>query len=356
MNDAPVKTKVAVIVLTYNGEDYVDKCLSSLRHVYDSDDYEPRVIVVDNASEDRTKEIVRERYPSARLIEGGVNAGFAEGNNIGMRAALEWGADYVYLLNQDASASVGFLSEALKVAESDKKTGSVQSLILLEPDRNLINSSGNAIHFLGLGYSMDYRRPLEEWKNEGVKEIAYASGAGVLYASGALGEVGLFDGDLFLYHEDLDLGWRMRIAGYKNVLAPDSRVYHQYEFSKSITKYYYMERNRYIVLFKNFRTWTLVLLFPFLLASEIALFVISLCSGWYREKVRVYGHFLKRDTWRHIRRERAKTAQTRRAGDREIIRLFTPVIAFQDVVGPFTRYAANPLMVVTWSILRLFII
>lgn len=349
------RKKIAVVVVTHNAGRYLDDCFGSLaaadRHGLDVD-----VIVVDNASTDGTAERLKHDYPAVRVLLNRKNLGFAGGNNVGIRTALDQGADYVFLLNHDTEVALDFLTEAVRVAQADEKIAAVQSLLLLHPAKDLINSAGNAIHFLGFGYCRDYRRPAAGWRHTGIREIAYASGAAVLYRASALRSVGLFDEELFLYHEDLDLGWRLRLAGFSDVLAPHSIVYHKYEFSRSIAKYYYMERNRYIVLFKNLRSWTLILLLPWLFLSETALFLAALRSGWWKQKLRVYLYFLNPAAWLRLGRERARVQSLRQVSDREIVRLFSPVIEFQDVSGPFTRYVANPLMTLLWSMLRLFII
>lgn len=347
--------KVAIIVVTYNAVKYLDDCFGSLRRI-GKKGLNVEVFAVDNASTDGSADRIRADWPEVRLVENKENLGFAGGNNVGMQLAMDAGADYVYLLNQDTEIQPDFLTEAVKVAEADEKIGSVQSLLLLWQDKELINSTGNAIHFLGFGYCMNYRKPVIKWSHTGIGEIAYASGAGVLYRSAALRTAGLLDHELFLYHEDLDLGWRIRLAGFQNTLAPHSIVYHKYEFSKSIKKYYYMERNRYVVLLKNFRLWTLLVLSPWLFLTEGALFVAAVRGGWWKEKLKVYLYFLRPATWAHIVRERGRAALIRKVGDREIVRLFTATICFQDVTGPFTAFVANPLMTFTWAFLRLLIV
>lgn len=346
--------KVAVIVVTYNSARFIDGCFGSLAAM-DAEGLDVAVVAIDNGSTDDTVERLK-AYPWVSTVISKENLGFAGGNNLVMRHALEGGADYVYLLNHDTEVTPSFLVEAVEAAEEDAKVGAVQSLLLLHPDKELINSTGNAIHFLGFGYCMDYRRPYKDWRPPASREIAYPSGAGVLFRAEALREAGLLDEELFLYHEDLDLGWRLRLLGWKNVLAPSSIVHHKYEFSRSITKYYFMERNRYLVFMKNLRAWTLAVLFLPLLAAELGLLAASVRSGWWREKFRVYGYFLKPDGWRHVAKERKRVQSTRKVGDREIVRLFVPTISYQEVAGPFTRHVANPLMTAAWAVLRLLIV
>ncbi|MEY4745010.1 MAG: hypothetical protein RL272_955 [Candidatus Parcubacteria bacterium] len=346
--------KVAVIVVTYNSSRFVDGCFGSLERM-DRGGLDTAFIAVDNGSTDDTVERLQ-AYPWVDAVVASRNLGFAGGNNLAIRHALEAGADYVYLLNHDTVVTPSFLTEAVKAAEADEKIGAAQSLLLLHPDTDLINSTGNAIHFLGFGYCLDYRRRYADWRHAGLKEIAYPSGAGVLLRAAALRETGLLDEELFLYHEDLDLGWRLRLAGWAVVLAPHSVVHHKYEFARSISKYYYMERNRYVVLLKNLRAWTLVVLALPLAASELALFAASVRSGWWREKIRAYAYFLRPSTWAYIARERARIQGSRAVGDREIVRLFVSTIGYQEVAGPFTKYVANPLMTVAWAFLRLLIV
>jgi GT2 family glycosyltransferase len=352
MTDRPIK--VAVIIVTYNSTRFLEDCFGSLSSMT-KEGLEAQVIVIDNGSTDGSAEKAA-AWRFAMVTKSTENLGFAGGNNRIIRHALDAGADYVYLLNHDTEVTPGFLVEAVETAEADERIGSVQSLILLSPDKERINSTGNAIHFLGFGYCNDYRRTASSWPRPANPEIAYASGAGVLYRASALKEVGLLDEELFMYHEDLDLGWRLRLAGYRNVLAPASVIYHKYEFSRSITKYFWMERNRYVVLFKNARLWTLILLAPFLLVSELALFAISLVRGWWREKLKVYKYFFTARAWKHVGRERAAVKKLRKVGDREIVRLFTSTIGYQEVASPFVTYVANPLMALTWAVLRFLVI
>ncbi|MFA6604148.1 MAG: glycosyltransferase family 2 protein [Patescibacteria group bacterium] len=346
--------KIVVLIVTYNARKYLDGLFGTLAK-REGGPHDVEILVVDNASTDGTADAIAAAYPWARLIRNPRNSGFAGGNNVGLRQVIEAGADFVYLLNQDTEVEPNFLLEALAVAGSAADVGSIQSLLLLHPERDRVNSAGNAIHFLGFGYCRDNGRRLTDVKL-GEREIAYGSGAGLLLSAAALRRVGLLDEELFMYHEDLDLGWRLRLAGFRNLLAPRSVVYHKYEFSRSVAKFYYMERNRYLVLWRNFRLWTMLLLLPWLILSEFGLLAAAVRSGWWREKFRVYAYFFRPAAWRHIRSGRREVAKFRQVGDREIVRLFTPVIAYQEVAGPFTRYVANPLMTVLWSVLRLFII
>lgn len=343
--------KVAVVIVTWNAAKWAAGCFGTLAKI-DAVGLEVEIVVSDNGSADGTPAMVRAACPAATVIENGRNLGFAEGNNVGIRRALERGADYVYLLNQDTEVRPDFLKAAVAAAEADPKAGSVQSLLVLHPETGLINSSGNVVHWLGLGYCRDYRRPLAGWRPPADREIAYASGAGVLYRAAALRQVGLLDADLYLYHEDLELGWRLRLAGWRNILAPDSVVWHKYEFSRSVSKLFWMERNRFLVLFKCLRAWSLAVLFPWLLLSEIGLFAAAIKGGWWREKFKVYRYLFSREAWRKISDDRRAVSALRTVPDRKIVRLFAAAIEHQETEGFFTRYVANPLMRLVWALVR----
>lgn len=362
--------KVAIIYLLYNGRQYLADCFRSLEGMdYPRED--AAIIVVDNASTDDGLAFLKTEImpkagttiPKVTIIENKENLGFAEGNNVGMRAALERDFDYVYLLNQDTEVSPEFLSQAVSEAERVKSAGSVQSFIMLGTERVRLNSLGNAIHYLGFGYASGYQMLLSEGEAEiekrrskdGSVKLAYSSGAGVLYRCSALQEAGLFDSELFLYHEDLDLGWRLRLLGYENVLAPRSIIYHKYEFSRSIRKYYWMERNRFIVLFKLYKLPTLIILAPALILMELGLLAFSAHSGWWKEKWHGYSYFHKGGNLKKLWAARREAQKQRKKPDCEIMSLFTSVIDFQEFKNPILKYVANPLFTLYWLIVRPFI-
>lgn len=350
---APRPPRVAVVVLTWQAARFVDGCFGSLRRM-DREGLDVEVICVDNASPDGTARLVRERHPEVTLVETGANLGFAGGNDAGIRLALERGADFVYLLNPDTEVDPGFLREAVAVAEGRPDAGAVQSLLLLASDPGLVNTAGNEIHFLGFGYCGRFRQPAAAVPPE-PREVAFGSGAATLYRAAALREVGLLDEVLFLYHEDLDLGWRLRLAGWRNLVAPRSRVRHHYEFSRSPRKYYFMERNRWLVLMKNVRVRNLLLLAPVLLLAEVGLLLLAALSGWLPHKLRAVRDALRPSALRHVRAERRRIAALRRASDAEVFALFTPVVDFEGAAPAWLQRAANLVTRATWALIKSFV-
>jgi GT2 family glycosyltransferase len=352
--------RVAVVTVLYRCEKFMRGLLDSVALV----DY-PRerleLHLVDNGAGDGTlaaarREIERlgARLPTVVVHEPGANVGFAIGNNIGLRAALERGADYCFLLNPDATFEPAALKEAVRVARSEQNVGSVQSLLVLGEEPEVVNTSGNHIHFLGFGYVGGYRRPRALVSSE-PREIAFSSGACVLLPASILRQVGLLDETLWLYHEDLDLGWRIRLAGFCNVIAPTSVCRHFYEFSRAQSKWYWMERNRWIVVLKNYRLATLLLLLPALLVADCGLLLMAAKAGWLLPKVRSLAWFLRPSSWRYLWRGRRAIAHIRRVPDSEVLRHFTAVIDFPDFRSPVITKVIEPVWKAMLVVLRLLV-
>ncbi len=358
MNEAIKRTPtIDVIVVLWNHARFVEFMMEGLARV----EY-PResltVHIVDNGSTDGGIDAVKQfiathgsRLPKILIYEPGKNLGFSGGNNLIMRGSQ---ADYVYLCNPDAAFEADTLNEVIVVAESHPNAASVQSMLVLAQHTSKLNSIGNDIHFAGFGYCRGHMDHLASAPKD-VRKIAYASGAGTLYRVSALRKIGIFDEELFAYHEDLDLGWRMLVAGYDNLLAPKSILYHHFEFSRSISKWYLMERNRGIVLLTLYRIPTLILLAPAILAIEIATWLFALKGGWTKEKARADAWFFKGSSWRYISKKRREVGATRKRRDRDILKLFVPIIAHQEVESGFVSAVANPLMRVYFGIVKMIV-
>lgn len=342
--------RTVVVVLLYDSERDLEACFGSLRRALVGRD-DVALLAVDNASRDGSVDRLQSSFPEVELIRASANRGYSAGNNLGLRRALDLGAEFVYLLNPDTRVEPDFLDRALAVADLSDRIAAVQSMLVLSPAGERIDSAGNALHFLGFGYCNLHGRPLALAPREPV-EIAFASGAAVLLRTAALREIGLLDERLFLYCEDLDLGWRLRLAGYSIRLAPDSIVHHRHEFSRSESKYFYLERNRWLVLLKNWSTRSLVLLAPVLAVNELAMAWIALRQGWLRSKLRAWRALLARETRSELASARCQSQARRRVRDREIVRCMTARMEIDYVDGPMVPRRVNPLLVGLWSVLR----
>ncbi len=342
--------KVAIVYLSYNSMSYLDEVFLSLENLnYPKDRLE--IIVVDNASTDGSQDALRD-VKGITYFPNAENTGFAEGNNLGMKHALLNDAEYVFLHNNDLRLDPDAINEAVALAESDKKIGSVQSLMTLWKHENVINSTGGMVHFLGFGFVRENGTTLEHSKAFDGEQIAYASGAAVLYRSSALKKVGLLDPFLFLYHEDLELGWRLRLSGFKNVLSMKSRAFHDYEFRRSISKFYWMERNRYLVHFFHLKLPTALLIFPLMLVMEVPLILFAMRGGWIKEKLLVYVNLLSPRTMLYAWKKRAESQKLRSVSDREIISMFTGKILHQETSSFLVNRVGNPLISLFWKALK----
>ncbi len=356
---SPEKMKpIFVILVTYNGERDLPLFLSSFREYTNPSD--AVLVVVDNASTDRSRDIIRESCPEVVLFEGEENTGFTGGNNRGVAYALAQGAEYVFLANQDLVFQAGWLAPLREIMDANPSIGALQPLIAQYPDTERINSYGDSLHYLGFGYARGNGVPVRSWPFAAeVEEVAYCSFSAVCLRAHALKKVGLFDEDFFMYHEDSDLCWRLRLAGYRCAATNRSRVSHHYEFTRSIKKFELIERNRFLNLLRNYRVKTLVLIAPMLLFWEAGLLFVSAFGFLFmkktigiREKLRAYSYFFSRKNWRRIRLHRRAIQQTRIVPDSEIIRLFVARIEFQEVKNPILELIANPLTEWYWRLIR----
>jgi GT2 family glycosyltransferase len=357
--------KVGIIYLTYptaHWERDINRCLASMEKVnYPKDRLE--LICVESKGKIAPLKDWFERIwmpksgkelPRITYIYNDEWIGFSGNNNLGLTKAIELGCEYVHLTNEDTDVHPDYVIRAVECAESDPKIAAVQSLLLLGEERDRINSSGNVYHYLGFGYSNDYQELESRMTNQESREIGYASGAGMLVKIAALDQGKLFDEKFFSYHEDTDLCLRLRMRGYKIVLEPKSIIWHYYEFGKTKINYYWMERNRYALMFSYYRLWTLVVLFPMMAMMDIPMFLFSLKNGWADMKWKVYKDFCSRDFWHWIRARRGDLKHVRAISDRLFLKNAATTIAFQEsnVKNPLLTYIGNPLLKAYWFVAK----
>ena len=349
---AQKKRIVAILIVSYNGREYLERCLGSIfDDVYES--IEKRVFVVDNASTDDTVAYVTRAWSQVRVVRSDSNRGYAGGNTLGWKVILEELQDieYVFLLNQDTFVEKGFLDPLVTYLDLHRNAAAAQPRLMLFPETNRINSLGNVIHFLGLGYSSFNGTVWHESDSYPVS-IGYASGAALLLRRSAIDRIGLFDDFMFMYLEDLDLGWRMLLAGYDIGVVRNSAVYHRYEFLRGQRQYYFFERNRLWILLKNYRIATLVLLLPSWFFLELGILAAAIANGHGLDKLRAYGYFFKPSSLAALARDRRRTQALRSRNDRALIRVFSGTINFQPLHGALLRYVANPVLRVCHLILK----
>lgn len=309
------------------------------------------------SQEEYTREIL-EKYknelPHVTFLPQTTNLGFSGGNNVGIQIALDQGVDYVFLHNADGYLGDTCIATMVEAFEKDKTIGTAQPLILLHPETNLINTAGNAFHYLGFGYGELYRKDKNEVSFPEVKDVGYVSGAGTLMRADLLREYGLWDEDYFMYHEDTDYSLRLRYMGYRTVLISKAEFFHKYQFKKSTGKYFWMERNRYALLLIYFRWPTLLVLLPGIIFSEIGLIFFSLLGGWWKERIKAYQYWLHFSNWKIWLEKRKNIQKNRKISDREIFKNCVSGIYFQEegMHGPLHTVANWAMVLYYWVIVR----
>ena len=219
--DRDPRGRVGVVVVNFNGGSLV---LRALECVHAQTTPAARVIVVDNASSDGSARAIADAHPWVELIETGENTGFARGNNIGIRALED--CEWIALLNPDAFPQPEWLATILETANRNPEFSFFSSLLLDATDSARLDGAGDAYHVSGLAWRREHGRRVADVALD-EHEVFGPCAAAALYRRTALVEVGLFDERWFCYFEDVDLAFRLRLAGYRCLLAPASRVLHQ---------------------------------------------------------------------------------------------------------------------------------
>jgi len=218
--------KVFIIVLHYQNWDDTNKCLDSLKKI-DYDNFE--IMVIDNDKENR---------------------GFAKGNNIGIKQALEKRADYILLLNNDTIVDPDFLKKLVEAGKNNEKAG-ILGPTIYEYGTNKIHFAGGKINWL---YTKGIHEKNSKLKTQNSKLVDYITGACMLIKREVIEKIGLMDENYFLYFEDADWCLRARRAGYKCVVVPTSKIWHKVSSSakeNSFSYIYYHTRNGFLMAKKN---------------------------------------------------------------------------------------------------------
>lgn len=237
-----------MIVLNHDGGRFLEPCLKALEAQVLDGGFE--VLLVDNASSDGSPDLVRSRFPSVRVIEAGANLGFAAGNNLGISKAT---AQYIVLLNNDTQVRPGWLTALVEAAVDEPRVGAVTAKLLFRDQPGTIQNAGCLLLTDGSGADRGSGEP-DDGRYDTREEVFGACGASVLYRREMLDDVGLLDPTFFMYYEDTDLNWRMRLRGWRVVYEPGAVVDHVHagssgEWSPLFT--FHVDRNRLFMILKN---------------------------------------------------------------------------------------------------------
>jgi len=271
---------VSVIVLNYNAGELLLNCIESVKKsTYKNLDN----IVVDNISTDKSQKICKEKYPDIKLIQNDENFGYCEGNNIGIRKAR---GDFIMILNPDTIVEPNCIRELI-FAHERLGEGLYQPKILSLNEKQVLQSTGNMLHVFGFGFAKDKGRKDEEVDEE-MKKIGYASGTCLFTSRNVLDKVGLLDSFLFLYHDDLDLGWRASQIGINSYYVPKSKIYHveSYSLKWSAKKFYWLERNRKYCLLTHYSKDTYAKIHSSLCLVDFFVWFFYISKGFLGAKIK----------------------------------------------------------------------
>ncbi|MCE5229623.1 glycosyltransferase family 2 protein [bacterium] len=239
----------SVVVVNWNGKHLLEECIDSLL----AQTYSPvEVILVDNGSKDGSGEWVRGRYgDKVRLVELAQNLGFAGGNNAGFDAAQ---GEFILMLNNDAVADPRWVEELVRVAQTDPKIGGCSSKILLHQERDLFENTGLLMYPDGSARGRA-RLERDEGQYETMTDIPAPSGCACLYRRAAIDQAEGFDPAFFCYGDDVELGLKCLVAGWRFVYVPKAVAWHkesQTSGKYSPMKAFLVERNRLWVMIKTY--------------------------------------------------------------------------------------------------------
>jgi GT2 family glycosyltransferase len=311
-----MSTQVSIIVVNKDGGELLDACLSA---IYGQAYSNFEVIVVDNGSTDGSAETALSRFPQAKVIALNENLGFAAANNIGIQHA---NGEYIVLLNYDTEVAPSWLENLVAALRSHDGFDFCASKMLMWRDRDLADACGDYATVEGMAGKIGHLEPACRYQEE--VEVFGACAGAAIYRRSMFDDIGFFDEDFFLIHEDTDLNFRARLLGHRCLFVPTAIVYHHVSATigrNPAQAVYYAHRNIEFVFLKNMPGPLLLRYWP-LHALTVWLFAFNcILEGQGR-------HFLraKRDALRSLPmllRKRTQIQQSRRIEAEAIDQLLT---------------------------------
>ena len=328
---------VSIIILNYNAGQILLDCFESVIKT-NYDNFE--IIIVDNASKDKSHRKCKEKFERVRIIENEKNLGYCEGNNVGIKNAK---GEFIVILNPDTTVHPDWLNE-LFCAYNKFGEGLYQPKHLSLSEKTVYMSAGNMLNIFGFGYAREKGKKDKNQFNK-IEEIGYASGTCLFTSSSVLKKVGLFDPFIFLYHDDLDLGWRASQLGIKSYYIPKSIIYHaeSYSLRWNAEKFYWLERNRKYCLLTHYSKQTYSKIFPTLLLVDFFVWMFYLTKGFLGSKIRAELDIIKNR--KKIQRRYEELENKKIISDKELIIKFPNSLHVpSNVSGKNTNNVFNSLI------------
>ncbi|WP_156758466.1 glycosyltransferase family 2 protein [Actinokineospora pegani] len=333
--------RVSAIVLAWKSEPWLRRCVHALLA---SEKADVDVVLVDNGCTDDDVRFLGE-LDGVTVVSPGRNLGYSGGNNAGAEVAT---GEYLALINGDAVVEPGTVARLVEELTTRPEVGIACAAVRLAETPELLNSSGNMIHVLGISWVGGLGEPETR---TAPTEVAGAMGAGLVLRKEHWDRLGGFFDSYFAYHEDADLSIRTWRLGLKVVNVPDAVVLHRYEFSRNTNKFYLVERNRLIFVSTLWSTRALLLLSPALLGLELAMVALAIKEGWIRDKVRGWQWL-----WAHradLRARRKLVRAEQSVSDKQWMRVLTHQLNTPLIqVPPIVLRPLNAVMGLYWRVVR----
>lgn len=305
---------VSIVILNYNAGELLINCVKS---VFQTKYSNFEVILVDNVSSDGSHIRCKERFKKIKLIENSENFGYCEGNNIGIRNAE---GEFIVILNPDTEVKDSWLDELI-LAYNKNGDGLYQPKILSLYKKKVLQSTGNMIHLFGFGFARD-KGIKDQNQFDKIEKIGYASGTCLFTSSKILRKIGLLDPFLFLYHDDLDLGWRAAQLGINSYFVPEAEIFHaeSYMLKWSSEKFYWLERNRKYCLLTHYSKHTYKKMKWNLLFVDFLVWIFYISKGFGGAKIRAELDIQKNKE--QVRKKYFELENSKIIQDEELIKTF----------------------------------
>ena len=322
MNKIPL---VSIIILNFNAGKLLLNCIESLTKLaYQNIE----LIIVDNVSTDNSQNQCKEKFPQVKLIQNEKNSGYCGGNNVGIKNA---NGEFIIILNPDTIVESNLIDELLD-AYNIHGEGLYQPKILSLEDKSILQSTGNMIHVFGFGFARDKGNQ----ENNEIKEttkIGYAAGTCLFALKETFLKLKLFDEFLFLYHDDLDIGWRASQKEINSYIVPQTTIYHaeSYSLKWSKKKFFWLERNRRYCLMTHYSPDTLKIIRKELWITELLIWAVYFSKGYLTAKIKAELELRKNKKF--IIKKQIEIENEKRISDVELIKTFPDRIEIPKFVS-----------------------
>lgn len=339
--DAPgAAPRVSAVVVAYGPEPWLEP---SIEAILASGAVDVDVVVVDNGgTEGATGRLAL--LDRVTVVDPGRNTGFAGGCDVGVAAS---DGRFVALVNPDALVAPDTLRRLVEVA-ADPAVGIATASVRLADRPELLNSAGNDVHFLGMSWSGAYEEPAADHAT--ARDVAAASGAGMVCRREVWDALGGFPEEFFAYYEDADLSLRCWQRGWAVRFVPEAVVVHRYEFSRNLGKFELLERNRLAMVLTVFGPRHLLAVAPLALVLEVGLLLMASRQGWLGHKLDAYRWLLAHRRWLRTRRRAVQASRVRT--DAEMAPLFVTHLTPGNMPGAHAPAGIEALVSAYWWIVR----